>query len=103
MGKMAMAVLPANRKISLLDLRVLTGTDRVRLVSEKNFKDRFPDCETGAMPPLGNLYDMKVFATDELLQNQNIAFNAGTHSDVIQLACKDFQLLAHPERVNFSA
>ncbi len=54
-GKMAMAVLPANRKIVLQDLREVTGSDEVKFASEERFRESFPDCETGAMPPFGNL------------------------------------------------
>src|SRR5262249_6070506 len=52
-GQMAMAVLPANRKIVIQDLREMTGSDQVKFASEETFKQRFPDCETGAMPPFG--------------------------------------------------
>src|SRR5215472_6002510 len=54
--QMAMAVLPANRKIVLQDLREVTGCDEVKFASEEEFKEEFPGCETGAMPPFGNLY-----------------------------------------------
>src|SRR5438270_4667290 len=60
-GKMAMAVLPANRKIVLQDLREVTGSDEVKFASEEEFKEKFSDCETGAMPPFGNLYGMEVY------------------------------------------
>src|ERR1041385_3690558 len=60
-GEMAMAVLPANRKIVLQDLREITGSDEVKFASEEKFRKNFPDCETGAMPPFGDLYGMDVF------------------------------------------
>src|SRR6266567_3463424 len=65
-GKMAMAVLPANRKIVLQDLREVTGSDEVKFASEDEFKEKFPDCEIGAMPPFGNLYGMEVYAAASL-------------------------------------
>ena len=68
-GETAMAVLPANRKIVLQDLRDVTGSDKVKFASEEEFKAKFPDCETGAMPPFGNLYGMGVYAADSLSQN----------------------------------
>src|SRR2546423_9423601 len=77
-GKMAMAVLPANRKIVLQDLREVTGSDQVKFASEEGFKEKFPDCETGAMPPFGNLYGMEVYAAASLAENDEIAFNAGS-------------------------
>src|SRR5438309_11241762 len=80
-GQMAMAVLPANRKIVLQDLREVTGSDQVKFASEEEFKRQFPDCETGAMPPFGNLYDVPVFADESLARDKEIAFNAGSHRD----------------------
>ncbi len=101
-GEMAMAVLPANRKIILQDLREVTGSDQVKFVAEDEFKKKFPDCETGAMPPFGNLYDMEVFAAASLANNAEIAFNAGSHTEVIKLAYKDFERLVKPTVVSFT-
>ena len=101
-GQMAMAVLPANRKIVLQDLREVTGADQVRFVSEDEFKKLFPDCDTGAMPPFGNLYGMEVFVAASLTQNETIAFNAGSHIEVIKLAYKDFERLVRPTVLTFT-
>jgi len=101
-GEMAMAVLPANRKIVLQDLRDVTGSDRVKFASEEQFTQKFPDCETGAMPPFGNLYGMHVYAAGSLAENDQIAFNAGSHTEVIKLAYKDFERLVQPNVVSFT-
>src|SRR5689334_6723438 len=101
-GEMAMAVLPANRKIVLQDLRDVTGSDKVKFASEEDFKAKFPDCETGAMPPFGNLYGLDVYAAESLSQNEEIAFNAGSHTEVIRLAYKDFERLVMPEVLSFT-
>ncbi len=101
-GKMAMAVLPANRKIVLQDLREVTGCDQVKFASEEEFQKKFPDCETGAMPPFGNLYGMEVYVAESLAQNDQIAFNAGSHTEVIQLAYQDFERLVHPKVLSFT-
>src|SRR3974377_1398755 len=90
-GQMAMAVLPAHRKIVLQDLREVTGSDQVKFASEEEFKRQFPDCETGAMPPFGNLYGMEVYCAASLAGIEEIAFNAGSHTEVIKLAYKDFE------------
>jgi len=79
-GELAMAVLPASLQLDLDRLKEVAGVGSVRLATEAEFKDRFPGCETGAMPPFGNLYGMKVFADQALAEDQEIAFNAGTHS-----------------------
>src|SRR5207302_2037982 len=101
-GKMAMAVLPANRKIVLQDLREVTGSEEVKFASEEEFKKKFPDCETGAMPPFGNLYGMEVYVAESLTDNEEIAFNAGSHTEVIKLAYKDFERLVRPKVVSFT-
>jgi len=101
-GEMAMAVLPANRKIILQDLREVTGADQVKFVAEEDFKMKFPECEPGAMPPFGNLYGMEVYAATALGENEAIAFNAGSHTEVIKLAYKDFERLVKPKVVSFT-
>jgi len=101
-GKTAMAVLPANRKIVLEDLREVTGSQEVKFASEEQFEQRFPDCETGAMPPFGNLYGMDVYLAESLTDNDQIAFNAGSHTEVIKLSYKDFERLVQPKVVSFT-
>jgi len=101
-GQMAMAVLPANRKIVLQDLRDVTGSDKVKFASEEQFKGRFPDCEIGAMPPFGNLYGMDVYVAESLSDNEEIAFNAGSHIEIIKLSYKDFERLSKPKVVSFT-
>jgi Ala-tRNA(Pro) deacylase len=101
-GKMAMAVLPASLKVDLEHLAELTGSHTVELATEKEFMTQFPDCEVGAMPPFGHLYGMPVYVTDELSEDHVIAFNAGTHSQLIQMAYHDFERLVHPRTLEFA-
>lgn len=101
-GKLAMVVLPANRKVVLADLRETMGAAKVTLASEEEFKGRFPDCEIGAMPPFGNLYEMDVYVAPSLTEEEEIAFNAGTHTEVIKLPYKDFAALVQPKVLNFT-
>ena len=101
-GKMAMAVLPANRKIVLQDLREVTGSDQVKFASEEKFKDRFTDCEIGAMPPFGPLYGMEVYVAESLSESEEIAFNAGSHTEIIKLSYEDFARLVQPKVLNFT-
>ena len=101
-GKMAMAVLPANRKIVLQDLRDVTGSDEAKFASEDEFKAKFPECETGAMPPFGNLYGMDVYVAESLTRNDEIAFNAGSHTEAIKMKYEDFERLVHPRVVSFT-
>ncbi len=101
-GKMAMAVLPANRKIVLQELREITGSDEVKFASEEEFRQKFPDCETGAMPPFGHLYGMEVYMAESLLGNDEIAFNAGSHTEIIRMPFADFERLAQPKVMSFT-
>ena len=96
-GELAMAVLPASRQIDLGRLQDLADADTVEICSESDFADEFPECETGAMPPFGNLYDMDVYADESLAADEEIAFNAGSHSELVRLAYEDFARLVEPE------
>ncbi|KPJ63906.1 MAG: prolyl-tRNA synthetase [Syntrophobacter sp. DG_60] len=102
-GKMAMAVLPASYKVDFDLLKEATGASKVELASEQEFKDIFPEYEVGAMPPFGNLYGMEVFVAESLAEDQDIAFNAGSHTKLIRLAYKDFERLVRPRVMKFSS
>ena len=99
--ELAMVVLPANRQLVLSDLRDMLDTNHVRLASETEFRDEFPDCEIGAMPPFGNLYKMKTYVTANLADEPEIAFNAGTHTEVITMSYLDFERLVNPIVLDF--
>jgi Ala-tRNA(Pro) deacylase len=101
-SKIAMAVLPASYKISFEDLRQVSGANHVELASEQEFEYLFPECEMGAMPPFGNLYGMEVYVAESLSQEEEIAFNAGTHTELIKLAYSDFERLVKPKVLKFS-
>ncbi len=100
-GKLAMAVLPANQTVDFQLLKEATGAKQVELARELEFKDQFPDCEVGAMPPFGNLYNMDVYVEEALSWDDEIGFNAGTHTEIFKLAYKDFENLVHPKVVHF--
>lgn len=95
-GELALAVMPASDNIELDRLKAAVGASEVGIASEDEFRDLFPDCETGAMPPFGNLYDMQVFVSQELREDEEIAFNAGSHSELVKLAYADFERLVKP-------
>ncbi len=95
-GDMAMVVLPASRRLSLERLRAATGAKTVELATEASFEARFPSCEVGAMPPFGNLWDMRVFVDQHLREDEQIAFNAGTHTELVRLSYGDFERLTEP-------
>jgi Ala-tRNA(Pro) deacylase len=101
-GTMAMAVLPASQKVDLELLREAAGAKKVELAREAEFQARFPGCEPGAMPPFGNLYEMAVYVADALTGDREIAFNAGSHTELIRTAYEDFERLVRPKVTKLS-
>ncbi len=97
-----MAVLPANRLVDFQELRTMLGFAHARLATEQELAQLFPDCELGAMPPLGNLYGIPVYVDSALLQDETIAFNGGTHRDVVHMRMGDFKRLVEPAVVSLS-
>jgi Ala-tRNA(Pro) deacylase len=101
-NNLAMAVLPSSYNIDFAQFKESTGAGKIELAKESEFEDLFPECETGAMPPFGNLYGMHVFVDDHLCQDHEITFNAGTHKELITLLYRDFERLVHPEKTQFA-
>ena len=102
-GKMAIAVLPASYEVSFDLLKRAAGASKVELANEQEFRDMFPESEVGAMPPFGNLYGTEVFVDESLSQDEEIAFNSGSHTELIKLAYRDFERLVKPKVVKFLA
>ncbi|HYK87891.1 MAG TPA: YbaK/EbsC family protein [Acidobacteriota bacterium] len=99
---LTMAVVPGNHRVDLQRLGELMAAGSVRLASEEEFKGLFPDCELGAMPPLGNLYKLDVWVDAALKDHPHILFNAGTHSETILMGFADFDRLVQPRLGTFS-
>lgn len=95
-GKMAMVIEPAHTRVDFESVKSFANAKDVELASESEFRDRFPECELGAMPPFGNLYNMDVYVGDELAAQKDILFNAGTHSELIKMDYQDFAQLVKP-------
>lgn len=98
-GELVMVAAPASEQVSLDSLKEAAGAERAEIAEESEFKDRFPGCELGAMPPFGNLFDMDVYVSETLTEDDEIAFSAGSHSELIRLAYGDFERLVHPKRI----
>ena len=98
-GQASMVVSPAAYKIDIENLSAAFRGATIELADEEEFMHWFPDCEVGAMPPFGNLYDMDVYVAERLTENDDIAFNAGSHLEVIQMHYKDFETLVKPKLV----
>jgi Ala-tRNA(Pro) deacylase len=101
--RFVMAVLPASQHIDLKALRAVLGTLDVHIAHEEDFEKMFPGCELGAMPPFGNLFEMPVYCETSLRDDQRIAFNAGTHRELIQMDFDDYLHLVKPRIAAFAA
>jgi len=102
-GELVMAVLPASLRVDLVLLKKVRNANTAELAAEGDFKERFEECELGAMPPFGNLYGVDVIADESLTHDQEIAFNACSHRELIRLAWADFEALAKPQIARFAA
>lgn len=95
-GELVMTVIPAPEK---LDLDLLAGAGHAKtgeLAGENEFQGRFPKCEIGAMPPFGNLFGMDVYLEEDMTAHDSMSFNAGSHTELIQLKVKDYTRLVAP-------
>jgi Ala-tRNA(Pro) deacylase len=102
-GRLKMAVLPASVLVDLDAFAKSAGGSRAELASESEFRDAFPDCEVGAMPPFGNLYGIEVWVDTLLTTDRAIVFEAGNHQEAVKLAYRDFARLVRPNVADFAA
>jgi Ala-tRNA(Pro) deacylase len=102
-GRLVMAVLPASKRLSFVEAARVVGGKNVRLAHEYEFGAQFPGCETGAMPPFGNLYGVDVYVDPSLCADEEIVFNAGTHTELIRMRYDDFERLVHPKIASLAA
>jgi Ala-tRNA(Pro) deacylase len=101
-GKLAMAILPASYHIDIDLLKKQIGAKNLRLAYESEFKDIFPNCDVGSMPPFGNLWDLGVFVAESIAYSDEIAFSAGTHNEIMKMNYKDFDRLVKPIKLKYS-
>ncbi|MEE9487302.1 MAG: YbaK/EbsC family protein [Candidatus Brocadiales bacterium] len=100
-GKFIMAVLPADHKVNVDKLRTVLRDPEARLATEGEFKGLFPDCDVGAMPPFGNLYNVGVYVDKSLAEDEEIVFQAGSHVETVKMKYRDFDRLVGPEVIDF--
>jgi Ala-tRNA(Pro) deacylase len=99
-NRLLMMVLSASHRVDLDALKPVIGAVKLELSSEKEFKDLFPTCELGALPPFGNLYGMDVYLADCFVEDDLLTFCAGSRSELIQMEYKDFQRLVEPKMIS---
>ncbi len=101
-GDYVMAVLPAHHSIDFDQLRKALGATQIDLATEGEIGELCSDCEVGSMPPFGSLYDMPVYISATLAEEEEVTFNAGTHNHVIRMRYSDYERLAQPKLIEFS-
>lgn len=101
-ANMVMLVLPAPYHVNPLKASAALGASEVHLADEERFADAFPDCDVGAMPPFGNLYDVPVYTDTTLVEDETIVFRAGTHTDTMSVSYADFEKLVRPTVADFA-
>ena len=102
-NSLAMFVLPASYRVDLESLKRSIQVFKLEICSEQQFKDLFPTCELGALPPFGNLYGMDVYVAEVLTNDAEIIFSSGTHSELIQMDYQDFARLVQPIQIEHGA
>lgn len=100
--KLVMAVVTGSQKIHLPTVRASLGAYEVRLATEDEFISRFPDCEIGAMPPFGNLFNLPVCVDPAVAKDETIYFNAGNHVQTVRIRYQDFEKLVNPQVVRLT-
>jgi Ala-tRNA(Pro) deacylase len=100
-GRPAMTVLPASGRVDFALLKEVVGSEEVELAREHEFTEIFPDCEIGAMPPFGNIYNLDVYIAEVLTTNPFIIFKACSHSVLIRMAYDDYRRLVNPIVLHF--
>jgi Ala-tRNA(Pro) deacylase len=101
-GKMVMLVLPSSYQVDMKKLKSVLNCKKVGMAKEEEFQELFPDCEIGAMPPFGNLYNLEVWVDQVLTEDESIVFRAGTHVETLKIKYKDYVRLVNPKVDNFS-
>jgi Ala-tRNA(Pro) deacylase len=101
-GKYLMCVLSACYKIDLGALKSQLGARSVDLATEKEIGSIFDDCDLGAEPPFGNLYDLPVIMDKALDKDDHITFQAGAHDKAIRMSMEDYRKLVEPKVLEFS-
>jgi Ala-tRNA(Pro) deacylase len=96
-GKIWMAVVPATERVDLRRMQDCLGAKKIRLASEAEFAPLFADCDIGAMPIFGSLYNIPVLLSHELTENEEISFTAGTHRDIVRIRMRDYLSTEQPK------
>ncbi|HVP15366.1 MAG TPA: YbaK/EbsC family protein [Terriglobales bacterium] len=102
-GAYAMLVVPASCHLDLAAFARQAGLRGATLATETELQRLFPDCELGAMPPLGRLYDLPTYVDRAFGSASSVYFQAGNHHEVVRMDTADFLRLAQGRTGDFCA
>jgi Ala-tRNA(Pro) deacylase len=91
-----MAVLRGDHHLNQKLVKHALEAKHVSLATEEELSVFFPDCEVGAMPPFGKLYALPVVVDKSLAEDEDIVFNACTHSQSVKMKFADYEHLVRP-------
>ena len=100
-GEFVMCALPACYRVDLGELKDQLQASEVRLVEEPRLSELFPDCELGAVPPIGRMYGMTTLMDESLVADDHVTFQAGTHADAVTMSLAEYRRVAQPEMAHF--
>jgi Ala-tRNA(Pro) deacylase len=100
-GQSILVALPAPHVIDMDRLGKLLGAN-LRLAIEEEFRDLFPGCELGAIPPFAPGANVALYVDKGLLENREIAFKVGSHGQIARLRSEDYFRLASPRVLDFA-
>ncbi len=101
-GRFVMAVVPATWRVNFERLKEVLHNEDLKLASEREFGVLFPDCEPGAEPPFGNLYNIETVVDRSLSEDEHIFFNAGNHYEAVEMKYSEYEKLARPKIAEFA-
>ena len=94
-----MVVVPSDHHVHLGRLHHLLGQE-VGLATEQELLSLFPDCDGGAIPPLGKAYHLKSLVDSSLLEQPEVYFESGDHEHLVRVTGEHFsKLLRDADRV----
>jgi Ala-tRNA(Pro) deacylase len=96
-GRYLLAVVPATHHVSLADLKTQLGND-VALADEGEIRKLFPDCALGAIPPVGECYELDVIVDDSIQAQPDVYLEAGDHTTLVHMDQAQFARLMSEAR-----
>ncbi|VAW81403.1 hypothetical protein MNBD_GAMMA13-1219 [hydrothermal vent metagenome] len=87
-----LAVLSANCRVDLGELHRQTNRN-LSLATEYELGALFDDCEPGAVPPFGGIYDLDTIVDESLGEQPDIYFEAGDHEKLVHVSSETFEAL----------